>query len=247
MLDRKLVLYAKKDCTDQLRKMQKTSVNIASRERIGDVYCVTARATAPDGRFDESMGVVSLTKKETVWDEGRNRHVPTGNIIPLSGDDLANALMKAETKSKRRVTLSIVGLGMLDETEIENIPESQRIVAEEPFGEEARNQGPKEPAKSQRTGRQAQNETGKPSLNRKLRRILLQPQLMLRREQRIFTSCLTILKVGYLKGLEPMFERMKARHIPAHEKIHSEAFWSQAKRTLKTEERNEKFEQMCLF
>src|SRR6202020_1247291 len=35
------------------------------------------------------------------------------------------AVMKAETKSKRRVTLSICGLGILDETEIETIPESK--------------------------------------------------------------------------------------------------------------------------
>jgi hypothetical protein len=35
---------------------------------------------------------------------------------------LANALMKAETKSKRRVTLSICGLGFLDETEADSIP-----------------------------------------------------------------------------------------------------------------------------
>jgi hypothetical protein len=33
--------------------------------------------------------------------------------------------MKAITKSKRRVTLSICGLGMLDESEIETIPQSQ--------------------------------------------------------------------------------------------------------------------------
>jgi hypothetical protein len=35
---------------------------------------------------------------------------------------MANALMKAETKAKRRVTLSICGLGMLDESEVESIP-----------------------------------------------------------------------------------------------------------------------------
>ena len=40
----------------------------------------------------------------------------------LKGDALANALMKAETKAKRRVTLSIAGLGWLDETELETIP-----------------------------------------------------------------------------------------------------------------------------
>lgn len=130
-LDNKLVLYAKRDCTDQLRRLQKISISIASRERIGDVYCVTARGTTADGRFDESMGVVSLTKKETAWDEMRKRYVPTGNIVPLSSDELANALMKAETKAKRRVTLSLAGLGMMDESEIETVDNSQRIVMEE--------------------------------------------------------------------------------------------------------------------
>jgi hypothetical protein len=35
--------------------------------------------------------------------------------------------MKAVTKAKRRVTLSICGLGMLDETEVETIPNVQII------------------------------------------------------------------------------------------------------------------------
>jgi hypothetical protein len=40
----------------------------------------------------------------------------------LKGDALANALMKCETKAKRRVALSLAGLGWLDETEIATIP-----------------------------------------------------------------------------------------------------------------------------
>ena len=35
--------------------------------------------------------------------------------------------MKAETKSKRRVTLRLCGLGMLDESEVETIPNAQRV------------------------------------------------------------------------------------------------------------------------
>ena len=69
---------------------------------MGEIYIVTARAKDRTGREDESTGAV-----------------PLGN---LKGDALANALMKAETKSKRRVTLSIAGLGWLDETELETIP-----------------------------------------------------------------------------------------------------------------------------
>ncbi len=35
--------------------------------------------------------------------------------------------MKAETKAKRRVTLSIVGLGWLDETETDSIPDARPV------------------------------------------------------------------------------------------------------------------------
>ncbi len=52
----------------------------------------------------------------------------------MTADDLANAMMKAETKAKRRVTLSICGLGMLDETEMATV----REVPTTPTGEVAR-------------------------------------------------------------------------------------------------------------
>ena len=45
----------------------------------------------------------------------------------MNGEALANAYMKAETKAKRRVTLSICGLGMLDETEVETIPDAKQV------------------------------------------------------------------------------------------------------------------------
>ena len=108
-LNGKLTLYVRKDATDQLRKMHHVSIQIVSREHINDVYIVTARATTKDGRTDESIGAVSI-----------------GN---LKGDPLCNGIMKAETKSKRRVTLSICGLGFLDESEIETIPD---VVLHEP-------------------------------------------------------------------------------------------------------------------
>jgi|GEM_PF-4406351 len=135
-LDGKLVLYAKKDCTDQLRKIYKISINIVSREKLGDVYSVTARATTPDGRTDEAIGAVSLLKKEMVWDEKKinpktgkpGAYVWTGKYVPLNPDEEANAVMKAETKAKRRVTLSIVGLGWLDESELETIEGAKKVV-----------------------------------------------------------------------------------------------------------------------
>ena len=106
-LNGKLVLYALKDATDQLRASRGVSITKLERERIDDIYAVTAYATDSKGRSDSSIGAVTI-----------------GN---LRGDALANALMKAETKAKRRVTLSICGLGMLDETEIETIKDAQPV------------------------------------------------------------------------------------------------------------------------
>jgi len=109
-LNGKLRLYALRDCTDQLRRIHGISIYITNREKMGDIYIVTARAKDRSGREDESTGAVAI-----------------GN---LKGDALANALMKAETKAKRRVTLSIAGLGWLDETELETIPRQHIITGD---------------------------------------------------------------------------------------------------------------------
>jgi len=101
VLNGKLTLYATRDATDQLRKGGDISIQIVAREMVGDIYVVTARASRA-GRQDESTGAV--------------------DVKGLRGEALANAYMKAETKAKRRVTLSICGLGMSDETEVVTIP-----------------------------------------------------------------------------------------------------------------------------
>lgn len=95
------ILYATKGASEQLRNLYSVSVEITDRQMLDGVYIVTARASTPDGRRDESTGAVSV-----------------GNA---KGEALANAMMKAETKAKRRVTLSICGLPFLDETEIKDL------------------------------------------------------------------------------------------------------------------------------
>ncbi len=101
-LNGKLRLYALKDATDQLRALRKVSVVDMTESNTNGVFAVTVKVQDGEGRTDMAKGAV--------------------NIGNLKGDNLANALMKAETKAKRRATLSICGLGMLDETEIETIP-----------------------------------------------------------------------------------------------------------------------------
>jgi hypothetical protein len=103
-LNGKQKLYARKEAAEQLRKVHGISIIELTTEEGNGVYRVIAKAKDKDGKTDVSTGVVSI--------EG------------LKGEALSNAMMKAETKAKRRVTLSISGLGMLDETEVETIKEA---------------------------------------------------------------------------------------------------------------------------
>jgi hypothetical protein len=114
-LNGKLRLYAKKDATDQLRQSRGVSVTRLERERLDELYVVTAYAADKTGRSDSAIGAV--------------------NVKGLTGENLANALMKAETKAKRRVTLSLCGLGWTDESEVESIPSAQTVVVDHDTGE----------------------------------------------------------------------------------------------------------------
>ena len=114
-LSGRLVLYAKRDCTDQLRTIHNVSIEKLERETTEGVYIVTAYAKNEKGRIDSAIGAVPIEN--------------------LRGEQKANAMMKAETKAKRRVTLSICGLGMLDETETGSIPEARPVRVDYDTGE----------------------------------------------------------------------------------------------------------------
>lgn len=109
-LNGKEVLYPTRGATDQLAAMHRLNREIIDGPKLIDlagtklVYCV-CRATHPNGRVETAVATVALS-------------------------DPANVLMKCETKAKRRATLSILGLGLLDETEVEAIPASAKSPAE---------------------------------------------------------------------------------------------------------------------
>lgn len=107
-LNGKLVLYARRDCADQLRKINGISIEIVSQDRADGLLSIHVRAKDRDGRTDEDLGVVAF---------GEN----------LKGENAANTILKAVTKAKRRVTLSLSGLGFLDETEVADIPPGAKI------------------------------------------------------------------------------------------------------------------------
>lgn len=103
-LNGKLTLYATRAASEQLRKINGVSIFPLERTMIADagLYQVVARGRDATGREDEASGVVTITG--------------------LKGEALANQMLKCETKAKRRLTLSICGLGFLDETEVSDIP-----------------------------------------------------------------------------------------------------------------------------
>ena len=114
-LQGKEVLYCTKSGAEQLNKIHKVSHEIRKREETNNICAVEVRASMEDGeerRFVDEIGAVKLTSE-------------TGQS--LTGDAYVNAIMKAVTKAKRRATLSLLGLGMLDETETETIPNAIRV------------------------------------------------------------------------------------------------------------------------
>ena len=104
VLNGKLKMYALKGATDQLRRIYNISCEVKNTEKIEDLLVITVKATNnTNGRVDEDMGFAKISG--------------------LKGDMLGNAMLKATTKAKRRVTLSMCGLGMLDEEEVASIPD----------------------------------------------------------------------------------------------------------------------------
>lgn len=99
VLQGKKTLYATKGCTQQLCANRRINTEVKDRKTADSIYIVSARATMPDGRFTDDDGIVS--------------------IVGLKGAELANAMMKAVTKAKRRAVLALCGLGMPDEIEID--------------------------------------------------------------------------------------------------------------------------------
>ncbi len=102
-LNGKLVLYALRSCTDQLRRVHGVSVFEQTQGEDSGLWVVQVKVRDRTGRTDTGTGA---------WP-----------IEGTKGEARVNAILKAETKAKRRATLSICGLGMLDESELDTLDE----------------------------------------------------------------------------------------------------------------------------
>ncbi len=115
-LNNRLVLYATKAATEEQLLSACKRFGKAERDTSDPDYA-TWLATGHDaaGRVDTEIGSVS--------------------IKGLAGEARANATMKALTKAKRRLTLSLAGLGWLDETEVDSIPAARPVDVDAETGE----------------------------------------------------------------------------------------------------------------
>ena len=104
--NKKLVLYPRKELAEQLRVKHNIFLFHQGEhlDKENGIYTVTYKARLLNGREDIATGRVALVG-----------HKKDGSTYRLTGQRLADAMMKAETKAKRRVTLSIMGLWYLDE------------------------------------------------------------------------------------------------------------------------------------
>ncbi|QIR41706.1 hypothetical protein HCG51_33900 (plasmid) [Tolypothrix sp. PCC 7910] len=93
----KITIYVNQTGAAQLRNLHNINIKITSRDTVDGMYIVTAEARTPAGRIEESTGIV--------------------NVDGLDAKAKANAMMRAETKAKRRATLSICGLGWMADDE----------------------------------------------------------------------------------------------------------------------------------
>ena len=125
-LNGKEILYPTRGATDQLAAIHRLTRRMIDGPRVIDlagtklVFAV-CEATHPNGRVETATATVPLA-------------------------DPVNVLMKCETKAKRRATLSILGLGMLDETEIETIPAHVKQAVSAPTSAELEAADDREPA-----------------------------------------------------------------------------------------------------
>lgn len=96
------VMYPTRGATDQLAAIHRVTRRLIEGPTVRDVFgtklaVAVCEATHPNGRVETATAT-----------------------LPFA--DPAMVLMKVETKAKRRATLALLGLGMLDESEIESIP-----------------------------------------------------------------------------------------------------------------------------
>jgi len=105
-LSGRLVMYCSKAGANALTRVNRLSVKLVDRTIDDGLIIITARATAPDGQYADDIGVVDTKDDSRTY---------------------ANAIMAAATKAKRRAVIALVGLGLIDASELTDIAGATRV------------------------------------------------------------------------------------------------------------------------
>ena len=96
-------IYATKECCAELRHLHNINVLTESHSIIDGMVIASVSGNNKYGRVDHEIGAIDINS--------------------LQGQDRANAVMWAMTKAKRRLTLSLAGLGVLADVETRDMKE----------------------------------------------------------------------------------------------------------------------------
>jgi hypothetical protein len=110
-----LQLYPRKEAADQLRGIHKIQTRIVDQRVQEGIYLVVVEARHPDGRVETDIGAVPVAGLQALF--------------------LANAMKKAITQGKRRATLAMLGLSLIDDDEIRAIKGARFVEADPETGE----------------------------------------------------------------------------------------------------------------
>jgi hypothetical protein len=143
-----LTLYACKDCTDQLRRVSNISQRVVSRTYYADqgVFEVVVQMKDTNGRVYEGCGDAAMTmlqeEEETLPHPDPEKAAAGRTVVrkrkvvtPLTGEAAAKARMVAQTRADRRSTLAFLGLGIVDESEIDSIQGAHKVSWDEAMGD----------------------------------------------------------------------------------------------------------------
>ncbi len=97
----KIIPYLNRAGSEQLIFNHKMKVTVSDPTFVNGICIVKSTVIMPNGVINENIGCVSIDGKK--------------------GEELGNCIMKATTKAKRRAVIGAVGLGLLDELEVEDI------------------------------------------------------------------------------------------------------------------------------
>lgn len=110
--EKKIVLYANKECAAQLTVERNISIEQLERIEENGVYTIIAHVRTADGRTGKNLSVAK--------------------VKGLEGNNYENAVKRCATQAIRRAILMVCGLGDTDESEVSNIPNAHPL----PFPEQ---------------------------------------------------------------------------------------------------------------